>query len=578
MADPVVTIKVRYENDTASLGEAARGGAQALQNAVGGAIGGGGTGSANAALAGLNPGARPGTSDYMAQHALHNMIGGLPLEQQYIREQRGAAINSLRSIIEDRNLYKKSYNRGEISDDEYIEAMEQTSKPYARERAFLNRTKTDQYRIESRLGGQIQSAYADEDKSSARELAEANRELARTRKEAARLERSEFQASISHLSPHNQRKALLERANATNDPMEVAQLNRQAGRLARKSGLHREVMSTGMMMNLMFGGWEVASAFNAMNSTYGAEAMSSPMNALQSRYQAITQMTSGPLGAIASMGIDMPDAISRRAGGPRLGGLSNTRDAIFRAMQGIQSVQTGDQILAEDRGIKAGVGATLHYAVQARDPRPFSRQRRQADFDYVKTMLDYDEESQQIRDKMKEPGIGQEEMDRLDSRLNRRNKNRHAVFDAATRLNASERFAARIGEATTNDALYTDQSARMKMSSILMNPGAFAPMMADAVGAAYNAQGRAYSLAWGSKGEEAERELKIGSNNLQGMVAGYFRSMKAASGDARYMDFTGAGGGGIDEVLKAVKEGNKILDDSRRHLYDIAQNLKFSTQ
>jgi hypothetical protein len=185
VADPVVVIKVRYENDNASLTEAARGGARAIQEGVGGGvpggIGGGGTTAAATAFGGgLNPAARPGTNEYTMNRALHAMLGGPSQDLSYVRGQRELAINNLRDIIGTRQMAMRQFRTGAIDEEEFGHVMGQVGKDYNRERGFLNRTRTDQFRIEGRLGNMQQSAYASEEQSSAKELAAANRQLAQT--------------------------------------------------------------------------------------------------------------------------------------------------------------------------------------------------------------------------------------------------------------------------------------------------------------------------------------------------------------------------------------------------------------
>lgn len=74
-----------------------------------------------------------------------------------------------------------------------------------------------------------------------------------------------------------------------------------------RAGANPHVMSTGMMMNFMFGGWEVASAATAMPRAMRMGVGKDPMQQLALQDKAIQQMTGGPLGSQVGMFAELAD-------------------------------------------------------------------------------------------------------------------------------------------------------------------------------------------------------------------------------------------------------------------------------
>jgi hypothetical protein len=90
---------------------------------------------------------------------------------------------------------------------------------------------------------------------------EEQRAQQRAERQATQLERADFAAGLAGMNPTQQLGALQQQIGVESDPLRRAQLQRQANALGGKTGRNREVLGMGNYFTLMFGGWEVASAF-----------------------------------------------------------------------------------------------------------------------------------------------------------------------------------------------------------------------------------------------------------------------------------------------------------------------------
>lgn len=189
------------------------------------------------------------------------------------------------------------------------------------------------------------------EEAASKELANAKRDAAAAHREDARrtrLANAEFQAGIASMSPSQQKAAISRRLEQTSDPMQRAALQRQAGVLAPKTGWNRETMSTGMMMNFMFGGWEVFNATQAAHAgRVGAAAAGTPMEGLDATMGSIDMLTAGPLGSMAGVGMDLAGAgisdLRTQHAFLKTGEQSQARTTAIRQRLAVEQMTTGHQ-------------------------------------------------------------------------------------------------------------------------------------------------------------------------------------------------------------------------------------------
>lgn len=112
-----------------------------------------------------------------------------------------------------------------------------------------------------------------------------------------------WEEGLSDMGPNAQRRALLNRAGAEADPRRRAQIMRRANSLRGRTGLNTEIMSTGMLMSLMFSGWEAMGALNAVGEADRFASLNPQdlRGQLGAQNQAIAQLTGGPLGSWMGM-------------------------------------------------------------------------------------------------------------------------------------------------------------------------------------------------------------------------------------------------------------------------------------
>ena len=525
----------------------------------------------------LYEGSRPGASDYTRGRAYHSMMGGPTQDLNFVRSQHAAALGRLSEIEAERARANQMLERGS---DAHSWVMQDTRQRAGRERAFINRVETDEFRLQQRIGNMSQRAHVVEEESSNKALAAANRELAQTRKEAARLERANFQADISGLSPHSQRSRILARAGETDDPMEAAMLRRQAGTLRGKSGLNREVMSTGMMMNFMFGGWEVASAFNAMNATTHGAAMSSPVENVRAQAAAIQQIAGGPLGAITLGAFDVPDAISRAAGGR---GYNWSPRAFRDAMYGMERGLLGDQAAVERMGLSRALGASVRemdfagYA--ARDPNRFRSSRASAVRANEERIAQYNAEIDSLKERA-EAASSQEDYDKFTGQATLRLRNRDKFIAGSTRQMKGELTKVEREEARDSMDRAFDLKSRTEISAILAGDGSVrGSLRVGALRIAGEAAREAMALGWAGHGADARTALAIGRSNLKGFEAGMWRGVGGTEVNANFTDFKGAPGQSTaDNMAKAIFDASKKIDDANEYLRSIEEKLSFETR
>lgn len=135
-----------------------------------------------------------------------------------------------------------------------------------------------------------------------------------------RVSRAQFQAELSGMSSAAQADAIERRiAKGGLSDLDVANLTKQrnaalnraaaTGGIGAASTSNPRLMSTGIMMSAMFGGWEVASAANAYMQTGTAMRLTrDPLKQFQIAQQGINQVGSGILGSqvlLAANGLDM---------------------------------------------------------------------------------------------------------------------------------------------------------------------------------------------------------------------------------------------------------------------------------
>jgi hypothetical protein len=132
-------------------------------------------------------------------------------------------------------------------------------------------------------------------------------------------------------------------------------------------------MSTGQYMNVLFGGWEAATAVNAAADTLMGPS-TGPMDQMRRQQAAIQQASGGIMGSMAMAGFNLADMTAVGMGfsnGTGIGPLA-MRNAIFGAEKGVASAQAGSG--------RALTGRQMDRQAQAldRDAARFDRGRQSA--------------------------------------------------------------------------------------------------------------------------------------------------------------------------------------------------------
>ncbi len=131
------------------------------------------------------------------------------------------------------------------------------------------------------------------------------------RRQGVRLSNAEFSAELAGMSPSQQVSAIRQRQQTYSpNSLEHLQLERQARSLGPKTGLNREVMGMGQYMNVLFGGWEVASSANSFISANREAGMTNdPRKQYDVWNKAIDRQQGGILGSMVGGAANGLDAI-----------------------------------------------------------------------------------------------------------------------------------------------------------------------------------------------------------------------------------------------------------------------------
>lgn len=129
--------------------------------------------------------------------------------------------------------------------------------------------------------------------------------------ETSRRDLRRFNSRISEMGPNAQRREILARMEGL-DPLddEFQGLRQRANALRRRTGLNTEVLNMGQYMNLIFGGWEVASSFNAAMQFNNPLMNRGALQTMQTQQAAIERMSGGILGSMARGVAGFTDTLS----------------------------------------------------------------------------------------------------------------------------------------------------------------------------------------------------------------------------------------------------------------------------
>jgi hypothetical protein len=331
---PVVTVKVRFENDQASLGQAVSE-AEARLGQAQARVGGRGAGSSDM----LAPGVIAAQQSLsLAQQRLSGLqAGGPAVASQMVANMAGvqsAATHQLfpntafdfRTQAAAVNFQSRAMLDAERERQGAGRDLRARAFAHARDFAlgdkFSDAARATAAKDDSRMTSQfaaMEKAADQEVLNSKKEVAQAYRELAHFTssqiKSAAAVERGQFNERLEGAGPNRQIGLLRERLAGIRPDLNTGELTpedaneraRLTARLTdakRRGGLNTRLMSSGMYMQLMFGGWEAATAFNSL-ATFAATPYGSLLEQMQGRNEMLQQATGGPIGSLLAAPMNM---------------------------------------------------------------------------------------------------------------------------------------------------------------------------------------------------------------------------------------------------------------------------------